>query len=192
MLEESAIEAMGNTTICPECQSVLTIDGDYAYIPLPGQPIDTQETPPPFHPDEATEPYYPSIAEVTGATHDPLYNDAIDYVRTCNAISVPMLARYFNIPIERATHLMHDLEKDGIVGPYNNGGPREILIDHNANLPSGHRRTYEQDQEMKDMIEQYKQAHNGEEPKVRTVSCSCTMLIFTLLLLMLLSYFLFK
>lgn len=190
LLDPSAIEATGNVTICPECQSTLTIIGDYAYIPLPDQPL-AQETPPPFSPDEAQdEPYYPSIAEVTGAEHDPLYNDAIGYVRTCSAISVPMLARYFNIPIERASHLMSDLEKGGIVGPYNQGGPREIRIEHSSNLPSGQRRTFDQDQKMKDFIEQYKQANNGQEPKVRTVSCSCSLLILLLILIMFFSYFL--
>ena len=151
--------------MCPECQTVLTIDGDYAYVPLPHSDVapagpqveGQQETPPPFHPEgTGGQLSTPSIAEITGQEHDPLYDEAVDYLRTCNAASAPKLAQYFHISIERAQHLIADLEKNHIVGPYNGGGPREILIPHNTDLPSGQRRTYEDDQQMQALIDEYR------------------------------------
>ncbi len=185
-IDDTALPAMGNKVVCPQCQSVLTIDGDYAYIPLPHDseqppaPGPEMETPPPFH-GETAAPGQPSIAQITGQEHDPLYDEVIDYLRTCNAVSAPKLAEYFHIPIERAQHIIHELEQNHIVGPYNGGGPREILIPHNNDLPSGLRRNYEDDQVMKEMIDEYKETHNGQEPRIRTYGCSCTTIILIIL-----------
>ncbi len=189
-LDDQALKAMGDSVVCANCQSVLKIEGDYAYVPLP-QEHETApaETPPPFHGDSTSEQpaRVPSVAEITGAEHDPLYDDVIDYLHTCNAISAPMLARYFNITIERASHIIQDLEKNGIIGPYNGGGPREILIDHDGNLPIGTRRNYQEDQEMRAMIEKIKEENGGEMPKVRTFGCSCSTLIIILFAIMIIA-----
>ena len=194
-VDTSALQAMGGSVVCPECQTVLVIDGDYAYVPLPhnddapAEPHDDmQETPPPFHPEgTGDQPATPSIAEITGQEHDPLYDEAIDYLRTCNAVSAPKLAQYFHIPIERAQHLIADLEKNHIVGPYNGGGPREILIPHNDGLPSGQRRTYEDDQQMQALIDEYRSTHGGRDPRVRTYGCSCTTILIILFAIMIIA-----
>ena len=52
-VEEQALAAMGNSVICPECQSVLQADGDFLYVPTAEQsfePVDQPdgELPPPF------------------------------------------------------------------------------------------------------------------------------------------------
>lgn len=198
-IEEDALQAMGHSIVCPGCQSVLKIDGDYAYIPLvdDDKPQATQPekgitpTPPPFTIEEPPVTT-PSIAEITGADHDPIYDDVIDYVRTCNAISVPMIAQYFNISIERAAHIMQELEKNGVVGPYNGGGPREILIDHSNTLPTGLKRNFEDDQVRKAIIEKIKAENGGELPKVRTFGCSCTTLIIILFAILILASILAK
>ena len=41
-----------------------------------------------------------------------------------------MLRDRFGISNERAAELIRQLEAGGIIGPYNNGGPRQILIPH--------------------------------------------------------------
>lgn len=195
-VDTGALQAMGGSVVCPECQTVLTIDGDYAYVPLPhsdvapaGPQVEAQqETPPPFHPEgTGGQPATPSIAEITGQEHDPLYDEAVDYLRTCNAASAPKLAQYFHISIERAQHLIADLEKNHIVGPYNGGGPREILIPHNTDLPSGQRRTYEADQQMQALIDEYRSTHDGREPRVRTYGCSCTTILIILFAIMIIA-----
>lgn len=187
-IEEDALQAMGHSLVCAGCQSVLKIDGDYAYIPLPDAPP-ASPTPPAVEEKAAATP---SIAEITGAAHDPIYNEVIDYVRTCNAISVPMIAQYFNVSIERAAHIMRELEENGIVGPYNGGGPREILIDHSSDLPTGIKRNYDTDQERKAILDKIKVENGGEMPKVRTFGCSCTTLIIILFAIMILAGLLAK
>lgn len=57
-VDTGALQAMGGSVVCPECQTVLTIDGDYAYVPLPHSDVapagpqveGQQETLPPFTP----------------------------------------------------------------------------------------------------------------------------------------------
>lgn len=61
---------------------------------------------------------------------DPLYQDAVQYLMTCTSITPMMLRDHFNISNERASQLIRQLEAGGVVGPYNNGGPRQILIPH--------------------------------------------------------------
>lgn len=78
-------------------------------------------------------------------------------------------------------------EKNHIVGPYNGGGPREILIPHNTDLPSGQRRTYEADQQMQALIDEYRSTHDGREPRVRTYGCSCTTILIILFAIMIIA-----
>ena len=49
---------------------------------------------------------------------------------TCTAITPMMLRDRFHISDERAAELIRQLEAGGAIGPYNNGGPRQILIPH--------------------------------------------------------------
>ena len=59
---------------------------------------------------------------------DPLYNEAIKFLMNCAAITPMMLRDHFQISDERAAELIRQLEAGGGIGPYNNGGPRQILI----------------------------------------------------------------
>lgn len=112
--------------VCPQCNSKLTIVGDYAYMPLEDGTLNLADDD--TSTQEATEPQQ---------ALDPLYQQAVDYIITCNAITPTMLSQYFSIPMERAQALIDQLEDNGIVGPYNGGAPRKILIPHNTNLPLG-------------------------------------------------------
>lgn len=174
-VDEQALTAMGNSIVCASCQSVLKADGDFLYIPTEEQSfelVDTNDdTPPPFSQENIIDDDKPA-----------LYDAAVEYIATCNAISVPMLMRYFQIDDQEASQLMNELEQRGVVGPFT-GGPRKILISHSEGLPSGMNRTYETDLIQKNLLEKMRQAQkNGEMPKVRSCTCSLPSLLFLILL----------
>lgn len=146
--------------ICPQCLSQLHIVGDYAYIPDGNLDLDTSVQPSQtftcpncgheattgahfcpncgtsFDSDASAEPIQEVMVEDATILPpplpdaDPLYNDALQYLMTCSAITPMMLRDHFHISDERAALLLSQLEKGGAVGPYNNGGPRRILIPH--------------------------------------------------------------
>ena len=210
-IDEEALKAMGNVIVCGECQTTLQADGDYLYVPVEPKEtavavssqengnietvssqnsdtfelvdeVENTETPPPFHPTD--------IEDEDDTTR--LYDAALEYLATCNAITIPMLVRYFDITQPEATALMEELEKRGVVGPFT-GGPREILIPHNEGISyQGTHRTYETDQMRKELLDQMRQAQeNGEGPNVRSCSCSLPSL-FIFILLGILLYHLLK
>lgn len=146
--------------ICPQCLSELHIVGDYAYIPHDSLNLDTSVEPskticcPTCGHEASTAAHFcpncgtsfdssaPSTTAVDTAPEDvtvlppplpnsdPLYNDAIQFLMTCTAITPMMLRDHFQISNERAAELIRQLEAAGAIGPYNNGGPRQILIPH--------------------------------------------------------------
>ena len=149
----------GYKVICPQCLCQLQIVGDYAYIPHDSLELDTTvepsrtincpqcgheastgahfcpncgasfDSPPPLSAvDVAAEEVTVLPPPVPGS--DPLYNQAIQYLGECTAITPMMLRDRFHISDERAAELIRQLEAGGIIGPYNHGGPRQILIPH--------------------------------------------------------------
>lgn len=203
-MDDDALRAVGYSIICPECQTILKIEGDYAYVPTAEETFETKpvdestimaengpqvqsvepeivELPPEFHPIEQEDPYQYKSER---------FRAAVEYIKTCNAITIPMLKSYFEISDQEAIELMRDLEQEGVVGPFT-GAPRKILIPHESNLVYGTRRTYAQDQAMKGLMDQMKQAaENGEGPKVHSCGCSIRSLIFWIVLGLVLSYIL--
>lgn len=147
---------------CPQCGCALEIVGDYAYVPLEDGSLNLA--------DDEPEP----VVEEVFPNRDPLYQAAVDYIVTCNAITPTMLSQYFDIPIERAQELMNQLEAGGIVGPANGGAPRTILIPHNTNLPGGFRQHY--DPNTPQMPPEFK-------GKIKTYNISCGGCLFVLLLI---------
>ncbi|MFT7565837.1 MAG: recombination associated protein RdgC [Pseudoalteromonas distincta] len=62
------------------------------------------------------------------ASEDPLYNDAVEYVKESRHASVSSLQRKLRTGYNRSARLMEQMEKDGIVSePQHNGG-REVLV----------------------------------------------------------------
>ena len=146
--------------ICPQCLCQLHIVGDYAYIPHDELELDTSVKPsrsincPKCGHEASTGAHFcpncgtsfdtpaPSTTAVDIAPDDvtvlppplpdgdPLYNEAIQFLRGCTAITPMMLRDRFHISDQRAAELIRQLEAGGIIGPYNNGGPRQILIPH--------------------------------------------------------------
>ena len=146
--------------ICPQCLSQLQIVGDYAYIPDDSLNLDTTVEPSRTiycpkcgHEAKSNAHFCPncgtSFDEPTANTtaidlapedvtvlpppipnSDPLYNEAVQFLRSCSSITPMMLRDRFQISSERAAELIRQLEAGGVIGPYNNGGPRQILIPH--------------------------------------------------------------
>ena len=61
---------------------------------------------------------------------DPLFNDVVKFLAGCRSITPMMLRDHFKITDQRANDIIRQLEEAGIIGPYNHGGPRQILIPH--------------------------------------------------------------
>ena len=145
--------------ICPQCLCQLQIVGDYAYIPNDSLQLDstveashTINCPKCGHEANSNAHFCPNCGTSFDASpsttavdiapedvtvipppvpnQDPLYNEAIQFLRGCSAITPMMLRDRFHISDERAAELIRMLEAGGIIGPYNNGGPRQILIPH--------------------------------------------------------------
>ncbi len=49
------------------------------------------------------------------------------------------------------------------------------------------RRTYEDDQQMQALIDEYRSTHDGREPRVRTYGCSCTTILIILFAIMIIA-----
>ena len=146
--------------ICPQCLCQLQIVGDYAYIPhdeleldISVKPSHTINCPKCGHEASTGSHFCPncgtSFDSPTSSTtavdvapedvtvlpppmpnQDPLYNEALKFLANCHAITPMMLRDHFRISNERAAELIRQLEAGGAIGPYNNGGPRQILIPH--------------------------------------------------------------
>lgn len=146
--------------ICPQCLSQLQIVGDYAYIPDESLNLDTTiepsrsiNCPKCGHQTNSNAHFCPNCgasfdtpSSSTSAidiapedvtvipppipNSDPLYQGAIKFLANCPSITPMMLRDHFQISAERAAELIRQLEAGGIIGPYNNGGPRQILIPH--------------------------------------------------------------
>ena len=129
---EEELTKLNHIITCPKCMSSLKIVNGVAYIPTDKAPIEElkpfEEQPPKF---KGTE-YYQTHANLGNL--DPLYSSAVEYIKTCNMITLPMLQRYFDITPERAELLMQQLEDNKVVSPFDGVHPRKILINHNTNI----------------------------------------------------------
>ena len=68
------------------------------------------------------------IPETDDNVEDDLYYDAVQLVAEMQTASVSMLQRRFRIGYTRAARLIDEMEKRGIVGPYEGSKPRHVLI----------------------------------------------------------------
>ena len=105
-------EASSNAHFCPNCGASFDTSNAASTTAVDIAPEEVTVLPPPL-PDS-----------------DPLYNEAIKFLMNCTAITPMMLRDHFQISNERAAELIRQLEAAGAIGPYNNGGPRQILIPH--------------------------------------------------------------
>lgn len=59
---------------------------------------------------------------------DPLFMDAVDFVIDSSKASVSSLQRHFRIGYARSARIIDQMEQNGIVGPFEGGEPRNVLI----------------------------------------------------------------
>lgn len=59
---------------------------------------------------------------------DPIYNEILEFVKTCDVISASFLQRKFQIGYPRAGRIIETLFKAGKIGPAQGSKPREVLI----------------------------------------------------------------
>jgi len=68
------------------------------------------------------------VEEVSGDVEDDLYEEAVELIAEMQTASVSMLQRRFRIGYTRAARLIDEMEKRGVVGPYEGSKPRAVLI----------------------------------------------------------------
>ena len=145
--------------VCPQCLCQLHIVGDYAYIPNESLDLDSTVEPsrtincPHCGHEASTGAHFcpncgksfdnPSSTNAVDIApedvtvlppplpgSDPLFNDVVKFLGGCRSITPMMLRDHFKITDQRANDIIRQLEEAGIIGPYNHGGPRQILIPH--------------------------------------------------------------
>ena len=114
------------TINCPKCGHEASTGAHFC--PNCGASFDSHATPPALPQDAGAEEVTVLPPPLPG--QDPLYNKAVEFLTSCTSITPMMLRDHFSISNERAAELIRQLEAGGIIGPYNNGGPRQILIPH--------------------------------------------------------------
>ena len=126
---------------CPKCGHVMNSNAHFC--PNCGTSFDTPApSTMPTSDDDSTTGNMPVPPPFHGA--DPLFNEVVEYLKECTSITPMMLRDRFHITDERAAELIRQLEAAGIIGPYNNGGPRQILIPHQNLITRNPRRVVNQ------------------------------------------------
>jgi S-DNA-T family DNA segregation ATPase FtsK/SpoIIIE len=72
--------------------------------------------------------------EVEEDEEDELFNDAVSVIINSKQASISILQRKLRIGYTRAARLIDEMEKSGIVGPYDGRNPRKILISNEEYL----------------------------------------------------------
>lgn len=62
------------------------------------------------------------------SSKDPMLEDAIAVVVEAGQASTSSLQRFLNLGYARAARIMDELEKMGVIGPYNGAKPRKVLM----------------------------------------------------------------
>ena len=180
-LSTEALIASDYYTVCPQCLTRLQIVGNYAYVPLADGSLELSAEPPnsqqqiasdkqppvlpPALPRE--EQNAPVVTQSNPAAVDPLFGEAVRFLSHCNAITPVMLRDHFGITLERAQTLITQLEQAGVVGPYQGGAPRTILIPHRNELPGPFRVTAIDDEQQNN-----NESKTNPDNKTYTFTCS--------------------
>ncbi|KAA0124649.1 DNA translocase FtsK, partial [Methylobacterium sp. P1-11] len=78
-----------------------------------------------------------AFAAATGGESDDLYKQAIEVVLRDQKASTSYIQRRLQIGYNRAASIMERMEIEGIVGPANHAGKREILVAGAPHMSSG-------------------------------------------------------
>ena len=71
------------------------------------------------------------LAEPTGSQKDELYDTAKTLVIEKQRAGLHLLQAHLKIGFVRAALLLDELERDGVIGPFNGNEPRKVLIANN-------------------------------------------------------------
>jgi S-DNA-T family DNA segregation ATPase FtsK/SpoIIIE len=100
------------------------------YLQSQGEPAYLDEV---TEPDEDENGNTPALSASLGADGEKgLYEQAIAVVAREGKASTSFIQRHLNIGYNRAAKLIEQMEKDGVVGPANHVGRRDVLIRHSA------------------------------------------------------------
>jgi S-DNA-T family DNA segregation ATPase FtsK/SpoIIIE len=58
---------------------------------------------------------------------DPMYNEAVEFVRQQGKASISLIQRKFRIGFNKAARFVEQMEKDGIIGPADGSKPRTVI-----------------------------------------------------------------
>ena len=76
---------------------------------------------------------FDSISGITngdrGDEYDELYDQAVQVVITEKKASTSFIQRHLQIGYNRAARIIEQMEKDGLIGPANHVGKRQILLE---------------------------------------------------------------
>ena len=67
-------------------------------------------------------------SSLTESKQDPMYDEILEFVKTCDVISASFLQRKFQIGYPRAGRIIESLYETGQIGPAQGSKPREVLI----------------------------------------------------------------
>jgi S-DNA-T family DNA segregation ATPase FtsK/SpoIIIE len=102
----------------PEVEQISTYIGDQVGFP-------TAHLLPEYHPDSDDAD---KLADVDLADRDPLFDDSARLIVAQQQGSTSLIQRKFSIGYNRAGRIMDQLEKAGIVGPFEGSKPRQVLF----------------------------------------------------------------
>ena len=80
------------------------------------------------HVRKQQETAYSDLLVNTTNEEDNLYNEVLEYVTTTEKASASLIQRKFSIGYNEASRIIDRLEEEGIIGPINNQGKREVLV----------------------------------------------------------------
>jgi hypothetical protein len=63
-----------------------------------------------------------------GDEPDPMYGQAVEFVRGCNKVSITTLQRGLRVGYNRAARLVEQLEAEGVISAADSSGKREVLV----------------------------------------------------------------
>ena len=129
-----------------DCMSVEQFQktGFVAFSKLPSHDEDGGRVPPPRLPDPpAPKPVPKPVPKpspelpVPDEEVDALYDEAVEIVLKSRRASISLVQRHLRIGYNRATRLIEQMKKAGIISPMRSNGNREVLAGHSADDERG-------------------------------------------------------
>jgi S-DNA-T family DNA segregation ATPase FtsK/SpoIIIE len=96
-----------------------------------GEPVYLEEVTEPVEKDDE-----PAMSGIAGASEGEkgLFDQAVALVAREGKASTSFIQRHLNIGYNRAAKLIEQMEKEGIVGPANHVGKREVLVRRTSDM----------------------------------------------------------